>query len=70
MEVTTGDIGLVLWCLNLHGDGPQTMAPHLPDYMTVARTTEVLQEAEARGLVRELRGTWALTAAGRAYLDE
>ena len=71
MEVTAGDIGLVLWELNLRGgESAETIAFRLPDYMTLDRTSEVLRESERRGLVRDLDGAWSLTEAGQTYVDE
>jgi hypothetical protein len=71
VEVTAGDIGLVLWELNLRGgESAETIASRLPDYMTLERTSEVLREAERRGLARDLGGAWALTEAGQTYVDE
>ena len=71
MEITGGDIGLVLWHLRSHGEGTlDSIASRLPEYMTSDRTAAVLREAEARGLVRELAGFWSLTEAGQTYVDE
>jgi hypothetical protein len=51
------DIGLVLWSLKRHPDGSastETITTPLPEELTVARTREVLEKAEDRGLVGEL----------------
>jgi hypothetical protein len=69
MEYRGRDIGLVLWSLRTHGAGtPESIASRLPQDMTLARTAEVLREAEGRGLARELAGIWGLTEAGHARL--
>ena len=71
MELTAGDIGLVLWELNLRGgESAETIASRLPDYMALERTSEVLRESERRGLARGLDGAWSLTEAGQTYVDE
>jgi hypothetical protein len=69
MEYRQRDIALVLWSINRQEAGtPESIASRLPEDMTVARTAEVLREAEDRGLVRQLAGVWSLTEAGQAYV--
>jgi len=65
------NIGLVLWSLRTHGkQTAESMASHLTQDMTVARTREVLREAEARGLAREIiDGWWEATEAGQRFPD-
>ena len=71
MEVTEGDIGLVLWELNVLGaERAEIIASRLADDLAPERTSEVLRDAERRGLARELAGAWSLTEAGQTYADE
>jgi hypothetical protein len=62
------DIGLVLWSLKRHPDGAastEVIASALPEQISTARTRELLEKAEDRGLVREVvPDWWEITEAG------
>jgi hypothetical protein len=55
------DIGLILWGLKRQPDGAaatRTIAVRVPKYVTVNRTREILEQAQDRGLVREVAPDW------------
>jgi len=66
----SADVGLVLWSLrrNAGASSTEAISIPLPQHMTVARTLEVLREAESHGLVRAVGpDSWEMTEAGLAF---